>query len=195
MNKLVFIFALVFSASMVHAKTDWIAPLEGVRYDWRNTHWFGLSSGPINIFQSGGTAFMPGLSYKHWGEERGISVTACPVYDINENRYALSLGLASLFSFNHPKPSEGGQKGFTTFHTYWYLAAGYGRYNDFSGLTQASSASIGIGIDLNRRDSQFGILLGLGPYYTKYENQDSKMQIYPNLEINWHFGAPRRISK
>jgi hypothetical protein len=75
------------------------------------------------------------------------------------------------------------------------LAAGYGRYNDFSGLTQASSASIGIGIDLNRRDSQFGILLGLGPYYTKYENQDSKMQIYPNLEINWHFGAPRRISK
>jgi hypothetical protein len=181
--------------SMVSAKTDWVPPAEGTSYDWRNTHWFGFN---------GGTISGPGLSYEYWGQSRGLKVTFLPIV-LNETEIVgqttrerqtrcFSIGAAGLFSFNTPPAVEAGRLGFTSKHYYWFLAASHGEYDGVFDLTRASTASIGLGADLNRRDSRLVFMLGVGPYYFRQSSGELGFKMLPTFEFSWHFGAPRRIT-
>lgn len=161
---------------------DWQAPADPSRYDWRNTTWFGLS---------GGTITGPGLSMQHWGESQGYRITCLPIYtfDSYSSNRMLFLGGAYMKSLNHPKASAR----FISAHFFWY-AGGFGVGGvDGEQSIAGGSVSGGIGMDLNRRDSRWSLLMGLGPYYMK-DGSEMLLSIYPSFELSWHFGAPRRIT-
>lgn len=165
---------------------DWQAPTDPSRYDWRNTTWFGLS---------GGTITGPGLSMQHWGESQGYRITCLPAFtfDTYSPNRMLFLGGAYMHSLNHPKAVVANHGGFTSTHFFWY-AGGFGVAGvDGKQSLLGGSVSGGLGMDLNRRDARWSLLLGLGPYYMK-EGSEMLLRIYPSFELSWHFGAPRRIT-
>lgn len=164
--------------------TDFRAPIAPALYDWRHTHWFGAT---------GGTVTGAGLSYRYWGERHGWQLTLLPlIYD--DEGFLLVAGGARLFSLNAPPPAQAGPFGFTSRHYYWFLSTAHGALRDLGTTDYLGSASVGVGMDLERRVSRFSLMLGIGPNVAVSGSGKLELHILPTLECGWHFGAPHRTS-
>lgn len=169
-------------------------------YDWRNTTWWGGTIGNVT-----GT----GLAVEHWGESMGYHLTGAFLTEgCNDESCdkAFSAGAMLLFSLKKPEAAPVGDWGFSTFHPHWFIASGsLGSYNyessEGTNVDYMTFASVGVGVNLNRRDSRFSLRLGIGPYINYVRNAydtekaEPTFKIYPTFEFSWLFGAPRRIEK
>lgn len=178
-------WALAAPHQSLEKPADYQPPQTASHYDWRHTHWFGVSFG---------TTTGSGLSYRYWGKENGWQFTLLP-FASSDQDFLLATGMSRLFSLNHPPAASPSMGGFTgSPHFYWYASTAHGYYqdNDMNESSYLGTLAVGFGVDLNRRASRYTLMLGLGPYLGIHSGSDYFLRFFPTFEMSWHFGSPNR---